>query len=186
MPKSHQNTRTRNDSDVQLDGVLLEGGSLTSPEGSSWSLSSCSSSSSKSVDNPPVYFNVESESWDDSMGANHMRNGRSKTTQVVDNITFAHNQDETDCNPAKKNCNLDLGTLIHDPIASIHPPQSSSNSRPHSNQHISSAPNSSGLSTQNGNSGSSQCQGRTSPVAVPRSNRSSHRHESSSSASIGR
>lgn len=60
--------RVRNDSDIQLDGVLLEGGEChTSPEGSNWSLSSVESShSSRSQDNPPCYFQLpQDSSWED-------------------------------------------------------------------------------------------------------------------------
>lgn len=216
MPKSNQNLRTRNDSDIQLDGVLLEGGSLASPEGSSWSLNSCSSSSSKSIDNnPPVYFNVESESWDDSITAvNHMRhrNGSRKkesscTVQGLETLplssssSFAHNSDETDCRSTAaaattSNGNLDLASLIQEPtttpcssIPNHHHPQCSTQSRPDSSQ-LHNHTTSSAICVPNGNGScaeENQCQVRTSPVAVPRSNRSSHhRHESSSSASIGR
>lgn len=184
VPKSHLNARRRNDSDIQLDGVLLEGGSLTSPEGSSWSLSSCSSSSSKSIDNPPVYFNVESESWDDSLGAKHLR--KRKNSQGID-TPIAHNHDETYGCPVKSNGSVDLGSFIHDPVSSIQPSQCSSNSRPNtSSQHVKVTTPTNAKAGMNGNHSSEvkQCQGRTSPVAVPRS--SHNRHESSSSASIGR
>lgn len=146
-----------------------------------------------------MYFNVESESWDDSMGAHHMKNNRNRNVQGVE-TSFAHNPDETDCDPANKNFNLDGSTIEANSSSVVvcdgfNGNVSSAFSRPNSN-HCSSPPaasdaqqnTSSGLAVRNGNSkDSKQFQGKTSPVAVPRSNRSSHhRHESSSSASIGR
>lgn len=72
-PVHSQLARVRNDSDIQLEGVLLDGeGSHTSPEGSNWSLNSCSSfQSNRSVENPPTYFQVIEESWDDCNSAQH-------------------------------------------------------------------------------------------------------------------
>ncbi|CAL8109799.1 unnamed protein product [Orchesella dallaii] len=200
VPKSQDSKigRTRNDSDIQLDGVLLEGGSLTSPEGSSWSLSSCSSSSSKSMDNPPAYFSVESESWDDSLTVQHLKNDRNKNVQGLDS-SFAQKQDETDLGPANKNNALGGSTsealsggraVVSDGFNGNNSLTSIVYSNAKSDAVVPTSSNSSCemLAPVNGNGVDAKHHrhGRTSPVAVPRPTRSSHhRHESSSSASIG-
>ncbi|XP_046985343.1 myotubularin-related protein 14 isoform X1 [Schistocerca americana] len=62
-----KNIVMRNDSDLHLDGVLFEAECPVSCQGSNISLnSSCSSQSSKSQDNPPVYFHTLPDSSEDS------------------------------------------------------------------------------------------------------------------------
>lgn len=60
LPRTKLKTSViRNDSDVHLDGVLFDGEGPISSQGSNISLnSSCSSHSSKSQENPPIYFHT--------------------------------------------------------------------------------------------------------------------------------
>lgn len=69
IPKKLDTLRVRNNSDIHLDGVLLEGDG-----GSDWSLSSVDSSqSNKSQDNPPAYFQIpQDSSWEDCKGIQHL------------------------------------------------------------------------------------------------------------------
>jgi len=89
--KPHQLSRVRNDSDIHLEGVLLDGeGCPASLEGSNWSLNSCSSSqSSKSQEHPPSCFQVNTDSWEDCNGVQQLlcRQPNGSNTSLVHNLS---------------------------------------------------------------------------------------------------
>ena len=185
----------RNDSDIHLDGVLLDGveGSHASLEGSNWSLNSCGSSqSNKSQDNnPPCYFQVAHDSWEECNGQHLMMNNeqRIRTTSQLHN---AQGQSLNHQSPAT----LPLSSLYNSQPqhhsngtnGQIHSPACFKNSIAHNvspNQQISKS-----SSSSNGSATSSSILSKgtpkTMPVAVPNRNFHQNRTESNSSASIGR
>jgi len=219
-PKSHLLSRVRNDSDIHLEGVLLDGDvSHTSPEGSNWSLNSCSSSqSSKShgQDHPPTYFQVSQDSWEDCNGAQHLLmsqyHSNGSFAQPISNPKLTTNGSlATSCMITASMMNS-TNTLPSSSLTSSNGDNgfngeiSKSTASPSCSQtnflHCpasSLANTGSRLGKENGTSNGTNGllngghHGRTSPVAVPTSNRlTSHSHQvrpeskSNSSASIGR
>jgi len=92
VPKTSPLSRVRNDSDVHLEGVLLDNEACqTSPEGSNWSLNSCSSThSSKSQEPAPAYFQVSNDSWDESSTAQPHTQHLSCQSQNGSNHSLVH------------------------------------------------------------------------------------------------
>ena len=208
----------RNDSDIHLEGVLLDGeGNHTSPEGSNWSLNSCSSSqSNKSQDNPPSYFQVNHDSWEDC-NAHHLlmsqcpsKNGQYPLAQNLSNPKLTTNGSLTSSciittsmiNSTTTLPSSSLTNGTNGSLGGFNGSLSKSQSSPHSQsiQFISpstitlatNSPKENGSSSYSANGGVSNggVHGRTSPVAVPVPNRltfhNQTRPDSNSSASIGR
>jgi len=186
---------SRNDSDLHLDGVLLDGeGSQTSPEGSNWSLNSCSSSqSSKNQDHPPTYFQVTQDSWEDCNGDQQPTSSGLLSASISNNQPIAQARSSTTSSPiASSHVSNGSNGIAHPLSSHPHPiplpvPRVSggslNNSKSSSRSNGSS--NSPTLSRGSVNNGSAR-RGRTSPVAVPVPNRNiQHRTDSNSSASIG-
>ncbi|CAG7815745.1 unnamed protein product [Allacma fusca] len=176
-----ESSNTRHDSDINLDGVLLDGeGCHTSPEGSNWSLNSCSSSqSSKSQDHPPTYFQVTQDSWDDCSGAQHIMNRELPTScQLSSRIQSGVS---SSFSTVGTNGQTNTNGLIAN--GQNHTSFSGVSTKPGGPLTPSFSPSASRGQTLIGNR-----HGRTSPVAVPVPNRGFHhqnRTDSNSSASIG-
>nr|CAD7393261.1 unnamed protein product [Timema cristinae] len=81
-PRKNKHPVIRNDSDLHLDGLLLDGDGPISSRGSNISLnSSCSSVSSKSQDNPPLVFHtVELDEANPHLHGGKVENHLGKTT----------------------------------------------------------------------------------------------------------
>nr|CAD7423179.1 unnamed protein product [Timema monikensis] len=70
-PRKNKHPVIRNDSDLHLDGLLLDGDGPISSRGSNISLnSSCSSVSSKSQDNPPLVFHTVPDTLEEQANGN--------------------------------------------------------------------------------------------------------------------
>nr|CAD7588723.1 unnamed protein product [Timema genevievae] len=70
-PRKNKHPVIRNDSDLHLDGLLLDGEGPISSRGSNISLnSSCSSVSSKSQDNPPLVFHTVPDTLEEQANGN--------------------------------------------------------------------------------------------------------------------
>lgn len=102
-PPKQEHIRVRNDSDIQLDGVLLDGDVChTSPEGSNWSLSSVESSqSNRSQDNPPCFFQLpQDSSWEDCKGLQHFCSRRRHCSNSSQNhVAQSHTNNGYTYNP---------------------------------------------------------------------------------------
>lgn len=190
MSKQFKISKVRSDSDIHLEGILLDG-SVTSPEGSNWSLNSCGSSQSNrslSDSNPPSYFQVPPESFEDCSDVLPVfRNGKGSfpAQRVAQNPILRTCANSTSCLITNSMLNsITLNGSLETNVLNSQSPNSQNSSVLGLLSNNDSPPNC--VKPSNGTCENKRLFGRTSPVPVPNHKLNQPRLESDSSASIGR